>query len=173
MIGVLGAASALGFATLAGAQGYTPSLEASAESDGNIEVCGEGWAPGEQITVSAEDESDEVTADSNGSFCTGLEVACGDVSQNGEGEAEVEVSADGSVSGEVATDVDLDCENGTTPAVVTPTAEATQAAQAGALAFTGSSSTTPLAIVGIALLLIGSVITVILYRRREPHSLGT
>jgi hypothetical protein len=170
MVGALGLASALWLGGIAGAQGYTPSIEASAEGDGTVEVCGEGWQPGEEVSVSADSESEEVTADENGEFCTDLEVACTDAEQNNEGESEVEVTAEGDTSGAVETDVDLSC-GGTTAAGVTPTAEATQAAAAGKLAFTGSSSA-PLAAIGIGFVLVGAVMAVIVYRKRTPHSLG-
>jgi hypothetical protein len=154
----LGAVVAMGLAGTAAAQ-YPlngPTIAVVGVSGNTVNVSGSGWQAGAQITVtiqSAPVALGTVTANAAGTFSQNFTIPCSI------GNGAHTVSASG-----IAAD-------GTSRTASTQVTLSNCTVSAGKLAFTGSNSTFPFAAAGVALVLVGSVLTVSMRRRRTAHTL--
>jgi hyaluronoglucosaminidase len=150
----LGAVAAVGLAGPAAAQDYPPggcSLGTSASviaPGGKLTVTGSGFNPG-PVTITFDGaQVAKTTADANGAFSVSFQV-----------------NASSGTHTIRAIPADAKCDPSATITI------SSAASRSGALAFTGSNSTFPFAGAGVALVLVGSVLTVSMRRRRTAQAL--
>jgi LPXTG-motif cell wall-anchored protein len=153
----LGAIAAVGLAGPAAAQvSYPPSgptIVVSGVSANIANVSCAGFRAGAQITVTAGVVLGTVTANAAGTCSQNFTIPCSI------GNGTHTVSASGIAA------------NGTSQTVSTQIVLSNCAVSTGKLAFTGSSSTFPFVAAGVGLVLVGSVLTVGMRRRRSAHTL--
>jgi LPXTG-motif cell wall-anchored protein len=156
----LGAIAAVGLAGPAAAQttgsaygNIAPTIVVSGVSANVANVSCAGFKPGAQITVTAGVVLGTVTANAAGTCSQNFTIPCSI------GNGTHTVSASGIAA------------NGTSQTVSTQITLSNCAVSTGKLAFTGSSSTFPFVAAGVGLVLVGSVLTVGMRRRRTAHTL--
>jgi len=152
-----GAIVAVGLAGPAAAQSYPPSgptIVVSGVSANVANVSGCGWQPGTQVSVTATSGLGTATANSAGCISQNVTVPCS--LGNGTHTLSASGIATAGTSQTVSTQITL--------------SNCAVSASTG-LAFTGSSVTFPLAVAGVGLVLVGSVLTVGMRRRRSAHTL--
>jgi len=168
----LAAASAIGFAGPAAAQGYAvPIITVVTVSGDTANVSGAGWQPGAVITVTINSTPivlGTILASASGTFSRNFTIPCVEngthtISASG-------VAADGITrsASDVVTIVNCTITN---RAVIFFGPNGAVISQAS-LPFTGSSNTFPFIGVGVGLVLAGAVLAVIAQRRRSAHSIS-
>jgi hypothetical protein len=157
----LGAVAAMGLAGTAAAQQYPangPTIAVVGVSGNTVNVSGSGWQAGAQITVTIQSAPvvlGTVTANAAGTFSQNFVIPCS-IGNGAHTVSASGIAADGT-SRTASTQITL--------------SNCTVSASTGKLAFTGSNSTFPFAAAGVALVLVGSVLTVSMRRRRTAHTL--
>jgi hypothetical protein len=156
----LGAIAAVGLAGPAAAQatgsGYgviAPTIVVSGVSANTVHLNCSGFQPGAPIIVTAGVGLGTVTADAAGTCSQNFTIPCSI------GNGAHTISASGIAA------------NGTSQTVSTQITLANCTVSTGKLAFTGSSSTFPFVAAGVGLVLVGSVLTVGMRRRRTAQTL--